>query len=389
MIDGISFSFAVDNNILNSNPVFDFKEITSRQTGETWTAKKTTYRDLNIAIHKNNVITISGSIHKYAHKVNHTDISFLNIIYALTDLCNVLRIDANTTRLNSFEIGVNISIPCRGDRCLDGLIWHAGRRPNRIEKPGMHYIEFHHTEYSIKIYDKKLQYGIHSGSNLIRIELKIHKMRFIEKRHIQYISDLIDSKKIADINDLLIKKFNEIILFDYSINIDKLKGNEKTIIQDGKDADYWSRCTRQNITYRLNRYRAMIRKLTGRDLQRQVANLIRAKINELTASKKIYPIKHPFEVKRLCRTCLKDISHKKKGALYCSKKCKNDHTNNLLNDRNNLIKRKKRIYQHPVLFNPSTTLMLNHEQQKLLNNQNTIYPTNQRKKTYSLHRPGL
>jgi len=78
------------------------------------------------------------------------------------------------------------------------------------------------------------------------------------------------------------------------------------------------------------------------------------------------------DIKRECLTCKKDISNKKEVAKYCSKKCKNDYTNPLLNPKNNFIKRVKKINADQKLFNDIEYFNYTEFQIKLLTMENSI-----------------
>ena len=87
--------------------------------------------------------------------------------------------------------------------------------------------------------------------------------------------------------------------------------------------------------------------------------------------KDICPIA-PVVKKRVCLNCNKDISQKSINAKYCSKKCKNDYTNPLLNPRNNLINRIAKLNRHTKLFADEEFYFFTSVQLDLLNNINTI-----------------
>lgn len=76
---------------------------------------------------------------------------------------------------------------------------------------------------------------------------------------------------------------------------------------------------------------------------------------------------------RVCSTCNKDISKKKKGAKFCSKKCKNNYTNPILNPKNNLLRRLYKTQTGGLLFDVSEFIVLSEQQRELLSRINSIY----------------
>lgn len=295
MVDGISFISAVLTSILINNPLLNFKEITNRFTGETWTANKADYRGMFFKILSSNSVNVYGSIHKYAFNgSNITDFTIHHFIYAIKDLCILLGIDPYSTPLCSFEVGINISIPGPADKFLNGLIWHRGKRPNRIELPDMHYISFDHFYYCLKIYDKNKQYGITSRNNLIRIELKVKRMRFVESLNISMLSDLLDESKILAVANILVEKFSQIIFFDYAVFNNSLDCHDEEIIQMGKDPDLWAQYSRSKRHNRLKEFRQTVVKRSKRNLQEDTCKRMRMKIMEMQESKNYCQIHHPL-----------------------------------------------------------------------------------------------
>jgi hypothetical protein len=72
--------------------------------------------------------------------------------------------------------------------------------------------------------------------------------------------------------------------------------------------------------------------------------------------------------------CGKDLAGRKPGIKFCSKKCKNDFTNKLLNPRNNLLARLKRIENAGnVIFQDKEFIYLDEYQKTILQNRNSIY----------------
>jgi hypothetical protein len=365
---------------------------------------------------KNNNAKLKGSFHKYHNSGlhNHNDFYFNDLKNVEFDVCNKFRFNAEETELNNLEFGVNILIPIAPKEFLRYVINHKGTPFQKFNIQGAIGIECRHSQFIIKIYDKGHQYNI--PGNLLRFEIKVISMTYLSGKevNISTLADLLNLNELYKLKRILTTVFNEILIYDYSINETILNDTERLILSNGNNPKFWENLLpdsndfvgrnnnpeykrRRKKYYReLSKFKKLICKYSTSTLQKDISLLIEKKCTQLlyddnkkgdkltdiiipqkTTEKGQINISNivldcPIPI-RICLTCGKDISHKKKGAKFCKKKCRNKYTNPLLNPRNNLLRRLEKIQSYPLLFDVSQCIELTIQQRELINTPNSIY----------------
>ncbi len=417
MIDGYkTYNLSVNIDELNNNILLSFNRV-SNKDGEI-TTEFAYYKGQTFTI-KDNKVRLNGSFHKYFNNGvhNYNDFYFTDLKNVLIDLSTKFNINPEKTILNNLEFGVNVFIRVEPEEVFKNIINYKGKPFHKFNVDGAKGIECQMQNFIIKIYDKGYQYK--QSGNLLRFELKGVKMQYFtdNKIKIKTFADLLNVNQLHPLKDVLVSVFNEILITDYCIKDNKLNAKELLIFSNGNNPKYWeqlipkSKLTdnsknkdykkqRKNYYRELNRFKKLIQKYSVTNLQNNISNLIEKKCIQLLEieSKKgdkltdyLEPNKTPkkgqintlnivvncplldSQKKRYCLTCKKDISEKKLTAKYCSKKCKNDHTNKLLNPRNNLLKSIKNLNSYPVLFDTNIYIQLSIQKKDLLNKPNSIY----------------
>lgn len=72
--------------------------------------------------------------------------------------------------------------------------------------------EFKKSDYSLKIYDKGKQYNL--STNLIRLELRVLRSRFLNRFDVYSIEDLLEQKKLYKLFEVLIDEYENLIIVD-------------------------------------------------------------------------------------------------------------------------------------------------------------------------------
>ncbi|MCX6232280.1 MAG: hypothetical protein NTZ33_12135 [Bacteroidetes bacterium] len=336
----------------------------------------------------------------------------------ISELCNKFNINPGITKLNNLEFGVNIQIPINPEKFFNYVINYKGTPFHKFNIKNAKGIECEKGHYYIKIYDKGYQYN--QNGNLLRFEIKVVKMQYFEKKGIKIktISDLLNINELYHLKDVLTATFNDILIYDYSINAKELNEKQKLILSNGNNPKYWEKRLpdskdfdggninkeykklRKKYYLELENFKKLLNKYSTSTLKNDMSILIEEKCKKLLRIEikkedkftDILNIPKSIEKgqiyisnivsscpmindknQRICLNCKKDISDKKENAKFCSKKCKNDYTNPLLNPRNNLIKRIKRLNSYPVLFDNNQFIQLSNHEMKLIENQNSIY----------------
>jgi hypothetical protein len=232
--------------LLNSKKL-DFKTDLSTSTGfirdKVRIAK---IHHCSIEVHRSGTILFKGSIHKMYNSIkgvealksekgfNGNDFSFQEIKYVRSYLCEIFNCVQKNMIFQNVEFGVNIQISFDPRLFIKGLLFHKGKRFEF--QYNENFAQVKHSRFLIKVYNKSKQYSM--SGNTIRVEVKIIKS--IELKSIEIIS-------FADINDntlqkavaLLLKRFDEIIYYDYTIIKNNLKPLHKNLIKLFKNSLYW------------------------------------------------------------------------------------------------------------------------------------------------------
>ena len=183
------------------------------------------YKKDNIIIKcfvESGLITLSGSIHKYFNKGlhNHNQFTNSNYLEALKRLKEDFEVMPKNLHILTLEYGANIKPPIKTKLILDSILMHRHTEyEDKINNIRGHYKKFKHDKYIIKAYDKAKQYNL--KDELFRLEIKeTNWSEHRTKKGIKTLDDFNKSDKSYFVNNL-IQKWNQIILYDPTINIEK------------------------------------------------------------------------------------------------------------------------------------------------------------------------
>jgi hypothetical protein len=417
MIDFIK-SFHINGNleILRNNKQLNYRSQVNEDTGETelrtGVVEDLTFRD------KNDHIEMYGSLHKCWHNgYNSDDFYFVELIACICHLYRSYSINPYDTQINKLEFGVNIDLPFEIDNILDNLISYKGFSFNDMNPSPSIGKVVNFQRYSLKLYNKSSQAGI-KGRNTLRVEIHVKRMAHIGKIGIKYLSDLLDQNKMAELGKMLVENFEEIVFSNHSVDFDKIDVSNRKLLSQGDNPKYWERVKKNDPKkndYLRKKYRDIIRENCRHDYQVMTSNLIAERwrqlldidnkpfaklthngidytridfakltnsdritfyeeIAKLTKSEKetlseinnlSNGLNSEITIMRKCKSCGMDISHRRKGAIFCEKKeCRNKDSNT----RRKLNKEINKYNQQPVLFDPNLYLSI---PDKLLNVLNT------------------
>ena len=247
-------------------------------------------------------VNLNGSIHKYFNNGlhNYNDFHYTDLLNAVIDLCEKFKINPCITNLNNVEFGVNIIVPFDIKDFLNSIISYGGSSFYPFNIDGAIGIECTKTNFYIKIYYKSLQYE--QSENILRFEIKVRKMKFFEdkKINIKYLSDLLNPALFLPLGVILKTVFNEILLYDHSINETNLNDKELLILSNGRNTKFWEQLKpdskkfsegNKNIEYKkqrkkyyrqLDSYKKTLNKYSTSTIQKDVSELIEKKYKELS-----------------------------------------------------------------------------------------------------------
>ncbi len=365
------------------------------------------YNHCKFSVTNNKYINFSGSIHEYFNNGdNSSDFTFCNLFEATKELHEKFNINPFLDELHNVEHGVNIILPFDTLTLIKAILCFKGQEYElRRFKDGGCMIKFSTDRYEFKIYEKGKQKGGHP--NLLRVEIKTTTMEFLRAKKI----DLYNSAGLLypaihkGFERVLIVFWEQLIIYDWSINIEDAKPKERAILIEGQNPKYWTALKElkpEVYKKRLARFRGLNLKYGKVNPQQVVLDLIKTKWRELTAISpeklnevnsylnQVRPENFPqnnrpnnsvkkreaktnfpqnktsssvlqrgtlpiveivscCKTLRVCKTCKRDISHQHPNSLFCSEKYVGKEQahkcrNGDSNPRNNLQRREQRRY---------------------------------------------
>lgn len=282
MIDFIKcwLKYVCIDTLLESSEL-EFNSIVSHKTGEIG-KQIAVYNNLKFVINKGRV-TLQGSLHKYKNggEHNYDDFTWEELTQVLQDLKEKFNIRLEECILLNLEIGVNIIIPIACYLILNNLMFHYGKSFKDVNIKNGNYKIVKHQRYSVKVYDKGLQYKIED--RILRFELHYTKMIDLNKKGIHTLQDLIKEEHYNTFLTMLITEWEKILLFDCTINAEKLSKhirNKKLL--EWNNIRFWEGLTQKQARDRQKKsYNKVVEGHSERTHER-IKNMIIDKWNQLT-----------------------------------------------------------------------------------------------------------
>lgn len=287
--------------------------------------------------------SVRGSLHKYHNhgRENANDFTFDQLETVVSELHQKFSIDPNTTTLHGLEFGVNIETQTTAKNVLGSLVSLHGSLFQGLTNDRKAIGKLiARQQYDLKIYDKGKTSGLLS-KNLLRVEVKVNRMAFLKRYGIGTLADLADLEKMQPLGAVLHDLWGNLIFYDKRIDYKALTGFQQKKLLYYAVPQNWEAF---NPTQRLRakkHFRQLMQTFGTGWQHTQIGTLITEKWHELTGKmctsfnqdtarkqRKKIVVRKPLQSYktdpiRKCTVCSSDISHKRKGALYCCKRCNN------------------------------------------------------------------
>jgi len=374
---------------LINHPLLNFMGEFEIKTGEARIEMQTAeYQSLKFIITDNRSINLQGSLHKhFTNGVNYNDFTMEEIQSTLAKLTREFGVDLSRSKLHNLEYGVNVKLPFNPKRIIDNLINHKGETFERMygqaKRTGK---QSEKQQYKIKIYNKGAQ--CHLSDYLLRVEIKVTKMKYLEVHGISTLADLLDQAKMKGLMDDLTNTFKESLMYDPGIDLKKCRKTERDLLMQGRYPGYWLDMKNESKK-KHDYYRRRFRQLTqenGQNIQQKVTELLMDKANSLlktkstVLSKLTNQVKHQLDQNNhlsgmvirqvkiatsesnLCKGCGKQIIDRKNIAMYCGEECRIKSKNRRRDVKRPLLRSIFRQNSNPVLFDTAQYIILTSEQ---------------------------
>ena len=303
MIDGISIELEI-YHFLNwrQNLPFEIQTPINTDTGEIMSREridnsknvmllKSKYQTI---IHKGRFETYNiiirevvraDSINKFKGE-NYQRFNINDVKAEIDKLCDNLNIDSRNAKIDSLEFGVNLKVDFTPHIFLNqNLIGYKTHQFNQYAPDNKNQrlgYECFLSQYSIKCYDKGLQFGL--PYNLMRFELKFKKMQKLNKLGIKVLSDLTKPANLRELKYLLLQAWEDILLYEHlETGNNKLSLLEKNLIIRGNNPKYWTELNSISIRrfhYHRKVFKDMLSKC-GMDYHREIFSKIDNEWQEL------------------------------------------------------------------------------------------------------------
>lgn len=269
----------LSKSVFENNPLLDFICKVSTGTGEVFEDNKEAhYKNLKIQIFKSGRIWISGSIHVYYNdgKHNYNDMNQTCFEKALKQLKKDLFIEPANLKILNLEWGFNITPPTTSNYILDRVIQHLSVNKTvgidcKIEGK---YIQFKHSNYILKLYNKGLQYKL--NKEVLRIEIKRINWSKYRALDIYTLEDFMNHDKKIFLDELIIQ-WNNIIFYDIDNTITKKHIEYQTnIFWNERNNSY----SRKNKKYHFDKLKKL-NETIGHNTQNKTIEILIKKGNEL------------------------------------------------------------------------------------------------------------
>lgn len=264
---------------LIDNPKFEkvFEKHKDEDFGE-FSKMKLKYKNLTIIIFKNNRVMLTGSLHYFYNNGvhNHNDFTHINLLETLKSISLLVEVELYNIIILNIEFGVNLNPLFNPNYIINNLLLH--RKIEFLKPYNLNFKASKHQRFWLKVYNKGEQFKRHY--NILRIELKYKKMRDLNKIGLHSFEDLTKPNIFKELLELLSTKWNECIVYDYAINIDKLKPIQKVKTFQYQNTNYWLYLSNQERA----RQKKSLNKLSenyGSNIKEQVFYMIIEKWNSL------------------------------------------------------------------------------------------------------------
>jgi hypothetical protein len=204
------------------------------------------YKKLVITIHKNKIAILTGSLHYFYNDGihNYNNFTFSNLVHILEEVAELLEIDLHQIILQNIEFGVNITPPFLVQNITNNVLTH--NKKEFLKPYDFDYRRAQHQRYWVKIYNKGKQFK--RVENILRVELKYKKMIDLHKIGLYNCLDLTNKQLHTQLLALLLEKWSNTILYDFTIDTSQLKPLHLTKSLEFKNTNYWLNLSSQQRT---------------------------------------------------------------------------------------------------------------------------------------------
>jgi len=230
--------------------------------------------------------TLNGSLHRFHnHGLHNADnYCFSQLKQTINSLFDNFNINPDITPINGFEFGVNIKLSYNPNYLVQRIILHK----SNTGSSKAYFKEFEYENYAIKIYNKSELTTVEPfhSDNILRIEVKVRKMRYIKKQgvHCKVLSDFLDISIMEQLEKILLNVVDECLIIDFTDNeVNYLSDKDKILHLKYINPVFWVNLHQNRRAYFREKERCtkFIEQHSNSNLKIELKNLIHEKCIEL------------------------------------------------------------------------------------------------------------
>lgn len=199
-------------------------------------------------------IGMNPHYHYNDYKHNGNDFTVMDCINSITDILQLLNITEKEypyCEIVNLEYGINTDLNCLDIKNLINGIIFSEKTPFITPKKEAPYFKECGTIYTkVKAYAKGLQFQNYPDYNIplntFRFEIKTKKAKHTRALGIYNITDLLNPKTYNHLAEKLLKKWDNILLLNYTSTLENLSEKDKKFMFQANNPDYWQKLIKNN-----------------------------------------------------------------------------------------------------------------------------------------------
>jgi hypothetical protein len=233
---------------------------------------------------------ICGSLHVFYNGGNHNynQYNLQHHKIAIEVLKRDFGIIPKLTRINHIEIAtllnnLNYSV----SKIINNLLVQItkGAKPKQYNIDSFYskseYKKAKRKQYSIKCYAKHLQFDL--DHELLKFEVKYYRMERLNKLGFYNLAQTVNPKYIKLLHRDLLKRWNETMIYDWTIDKTKLSKRQIINLKDYCNPSFWKKLNSQSRYYHLKKYKTIVSKHSS-GVHSYINEMIKDNSHNLTVS---------------------------------------------------------------------------------------------------------
>ncbi len=260
-------------------------------TGEDFFPLKSSLQNMDIVVHPtygfiNNSIHKLPSFQKSGVGENYSDLTYSQLNQTIGFLESELPC-INEAHFTQLEFGLNIETSCPAEKIIEeNVLMHGfkGYSHNMKFNGKGAFLQYDHTEYELKLYDKAKQNEL--NKNLLRLEIRIRTKRVLNSLGVYQLNDLKSVLVLEKLFDHFRKRISQVKIVDYVSENHNMTTKDYNSFIKFRDPRYWNvdlkgKSKSNTKSRRAKEFRRLLNKYNLKTTQTELLRLVDHKFNQL------------------------------------------------------------------------------------------------------------